>query len=105
MADTFNYVTAPAVAGGNAPSPCPITKLAPELRQMIYDYYFEGTQLPTLPEPGTSSDLFDNIEHSPTMILKHFFNLLHYSARVRTENCAYDLQSMLHERMVLMRHW
>jgi hypothetical protein len=52
---------------------------------MIYDFCFEDTQLPSLPEPGTSSNLFDRIESNPTMVLKRFFNLLHYSSRMRAE--------------------
>jgi hypothetical protein len=85
MANTFKPTTTPTTTTTDNNAPCPITKLPPELRQMIYDFYFAAIHLPSLPEPGTSSNLFDRIEQTPTMILKRFFNLLHYSSRVRVE--------------------
>ena len=84
MTNMSKPTTTPTTTNGSN-APCPITKLPPELRQMIYDFYFAAIHLPSLPEPGTSSNLFDCIEDKPTMILKRFFNLLHYSSRVRAE--------------------
>lgn len=52
---------------------------------MVYDYYFKTVHLPSLPESGTSSNQFEDIKNTPTMILKRFFNHLHYSSRVRAE--------------------
>jgi len=61
MTDVVNTNTSSSPASGNAS--CPFMELPPELRQLIYEYYFEDTKLPR----------------------KSYLGLLHFSSGVRAE--------------------
>jgi hypothetical protein len=61
-------------------------KLPPELRKMIYNYYFEGIELPKTISIEYSTDPSLRKELSNTKVLKPYFGLIHHSAGVRAEN-------------------
>lgn len=70
-------------------APCPVTKLPPELREMIYQYYFKGMEMKLSPlfedwrRTIFESELPRQI--SDFDILKPYFSMLHLSSRVRSE--------------------
>jgi hypothetical protein len=84
MADNINTTTSTSMTSNNAS--CPIMKLAPELRQMIYEYYFEDRKLPRVPKRRDYIDPFDRIEIRSTGLLRPYSGLLQYSSGVRREN-------------------
>ena len=88
MTDNTNQITAVTTSASATDSsvPCRIMKLPPELRQMIYDYYFEDRKLPLVLRPQYSMHPYYREETSATQALKPYFGLLHHSSGVRSEN-------------------
>lgn len=88
MTDNTNQTTAVTTSACAADSsvPCRIMKLPPELRKMIYDYYFEDRKLPLVLSSQYSMHPYYREETSATQALKPYFGLLHHSSGVRAEN-------------------
>jgi len=81
-----NIDKAPTGSAAGSSASCLIMKLPPELRQIIYEYYFEDRRLPRLRRLGSHIDPFNRVEIRSTGILSSYFGLLHYSSGVRAEN-------------------
>jgi hypothetical protein len=73
-------MSAPTVASTTPPSiPCPITALAPELREMIFGYYLEGIR-----SRRRNRQVY-GIRIGHFRKLKPYFNMLHFSSFARSE--------------------
>ncbi|GAB7335386.1 hypothetical protein MBLNU13_g07765t2 [Cladosporium sp. NU13] len=88
MTDNVIISITTTTSAANSNIPCRIMKLPPELRQLIYDYYFADRKLPKTRKTKTHIDLFNRIEIRSTGVLGGYFGLLHHSSGVRAENVA-----------------
>lgn len=86
MTDNININATTTASAPSSSGSCPIMKLPPELRKLIYGYYFEGIELPTSISIEYSTDPSLRKELTNTKILKPYFGLIHHSSGVRAEN-------------------